>query len=230
MSNILQRIKSKMAEEKAPETSQRVGDGESELLDQDTLQPTPITHPNTEPVVIKKNLEATPMVGFTLETLSDELGKVLARAMHSACVSSIEAEALGVFYLAGVTPKGFTLVKDEYVGKDFYVLNNSDRSSEIFKLLVKALNSTSSERISFPYLVDTTLELNLRFIDDVKGYETTSITAKSLCFTPKEIKELNYAFIKEVQFWGKDDSVENSIDLLSFNVDREEWKAAPYRV
>jgi len=231
MPNIIERIKNRVTETQAPPATEVLEHHDAQPVQEGDGEPVVIvSHPNVVPVVIKQNLEATPMIGFTMETLANELGKVLEKSMQQACISSIEAEALGVFSLAGIVPKGFTLAEDAQTGKKFYVLNNSNRTSEIFKSLVKALNSTSSETISFPYVVDVTLELPLKFIDDSKDYEVVSVTTKSLYLTPKEITELNYAFIREIQFWGRDATVDDSIDLLALKVDREEWKTAPYRV
>ena len=234
MSNIMDRLRTRVASAEPPQAAEVLKESVNQE-DYDGSQLTgnydvSVTNPTSEPVVIKQNLEAVPLTGFTLETLADELGKCLEKAMQQVCINSIDADIFGIFNQVGIVPKGFYLVEDSYINKKFFVLNNSNRSSEIFKSLSKALNSTSSELISFPYVVETKITLPLKFNEDRKEFELVSTTVKSLYLTPREITDLNYSFIKEVQFWAKDKTVEGSIDLLGLKVDREEWKAAPYRI
>lgn len=223
MVKLLDRIKANIASEEAPAVTQ---------VFEKKNEPETITvvQPILEPKVIKQNNPGTPVMGFTLDILANELGVVLEKAMHRAGVNSVNADVFGIFNEFGIVPKGFTKISDEYSGRDFYVLKNSNRMTEIFKSLVKALNSSSSEVISFPYLVETSLELPLKYVSSKTEFEYKNIKTTGLYLTPKEIDGLNYKFITEIQFCERNKDVSDSVDLLTMKVDREEWKAAPYRI
>lgn len=223
MVNLLDRIKANILSEEAPKVTQV-------FEKKDTPETTTIVQQVIEPKVIKQNNPGTPLMGFTLDTLATELGVVLEKAMHKAGVNSVNAEVFGIFNELEIVPKGFMRITDEYSEKDFYVLKNSNRMTEIFKSLVKALNSSSSEVISFPYLVETTLELPLKYVPNKSEFEYKTIKTTGMYLTPKEIDGLNYKFITEIQFCKKNEEVADSVDLLTMKVDREEWKAAPYRI
>ncbi|MFF2798065.1 hypothetical protein [Lysinibacillus xylanilyticus] len=200
--------------------------------EQEAKAPEPVTivQQVIAPRTIKQNDPGVPAIGFTLEVLANELGVILEKALHRVGMSSVGAESFGMFSEMGIVPNGFELIEDTYTNRKFYVLINSNRSAEIFKPLVKALNSSSADVISFPYVVETTLQVPLRFLTKEQEFENQSIKVSSLYMTPQEINGLNFKFIKEIQFCGKSEAVDGSIDLLSLQIDREEWKAAPYRV
>lgn len=223
MVNLLDRIKANVAQTEPPKVTQ-VFEKKAEPVTATVVQPV------LEPKIIKQNNPGTPLMGFTLDTLATELGVVLEKAMHKAGVNSVNAEVFGIFNDLGIVPKGFNRLTDEYSEKDFYVLKNSNRMTELFKSLVKALNSSSSEVISFPYLVETTLELPLKYIASKSEFEYKEIKTVGLYVTPKEVDSLNYKFISEIQFSKRNPEIDGSVDLLVMKVDREEWKAAPYRV
>lgn len=222
MPSILDRMKTTLASTKAPEVTQV-------FERSDVVKDTVVVQPLVEPKVIKRNEPGMPVAGFTLDTLALELGVVLEKAMQKAGVSSVNSEVFGIFSHLGIVPKGFTKIMDEYIGQEFYVLKNANRMTEIFKPLVKALNNSNAEVISFPYLVETTLELPYKFSATKGEFEYRSLTTVGLYLTPKEITSLNYKFIKEIQFHEKNSDVQNSVDLLVMKIDREEWRAAPYR-
>lgn len=223
MTSIMERIKTRVASEQPPAVTQ-VFEPREESNTPIVVQHIP------EPKVIKQNDPGTPLNGFTLSILATELGNVLEKAMQKAGVSSVNVEVFGLFADLGIVPKGYTRILDEYTGREFYVLKNANRMTEIFKPIVKALNSSNSETISFPYLVETALELPLKFIASEGEFEYRTVKTTGLYLTPKEIDSLNYKFIKEIQFYAKNEDVPDSVDLLAMKIDREEWKAAPYRI
>lgn len=179
---------------------------------------------------IKQNDPGVPVHGFTLEVLADEVGLVLEKAMHKSGVNSVSKETFGLFSQVGIVPRGFNLVEDPYTGKEFYVLRNSNRMTEIFKSLVRALGASNSSKISFPYLTESVLELPMSYNPAREDFEYQKLKVTSLYLTPDEISNLNYKFIKEIQFCETNPEVEGTIDLLVMEIDREEWQAAPYRV
>lgn len=223
MPSIIDRMKSQVQSTEAPPVTQVFNA-------QEAPKETTIVQSIIEPKVIKQNDPGTPLHGFTLQTLANELGVVLEKAMHKAGVNSVNTDVFGIFGSMGLTPKGFKLVQDPYTDKSFYVLKSSNRMTEVFKALVKALNASSAEVISFPYLVETVVTLPIKYIASSEEFEYDTIKIESLYLTPKEISELNYKFIKEIQFCEGNKEVAGSIDLIAMRIDRAEWKAAPYRI
>lgn len=235
MSTVLERMKQKVASESSPEITQIFPKSETkeEKKGVATDNFSPVNNEVqtiVEPKLIKQNNPGVPVMGFTMSVLADELGTVLEKSMHRAGVSSITAESLGILNSLGLTPRGFDRVVDQFTGIEFLVLQNANRMTEIFKALVKALNTSSLDVISFPYLVETKLELPIVYNKDREDFEYATVNTKGMYLTDLEIDSLNYKFITEIQFSGKTEDQEGSIDLLVMKIDREEWKAAPYRI
>lgn len=226
MSDIISRMKAKISNEPAPTVAQ-VFETPKQQEEEVSLV---VAQPVVEPKIIKQNSPGTPVMGFTLEILADELGVVIEKEMHKSGISSINAQVFGIFYEAGIVPKNFELITDEFIGIDFYVLKTANRMTEIYKTLVKALNSSSSELISFPYLVEHKITLPMRYDTTKNDFKTKELKVASLYLTPKEINNLNYKFITQIQYCPPNPDIEDSIDLIAMKIDREEWKAAPYRV
>ena len=224
MSNILQRVKSRVNEEEAPIVTPVYKPNYAPVESQEVVMQTVL-----EPTVIKQNNPGVPLHGFTLQVLANELGLLLEAAMHKANITSVSAEALGIFNMAGVTPKGFKRELDPYTDQVFYVLKTANRMSEVFKNIVSVLNKSNSEIISFPYLTESTLTLPVKYINSKEDFEHIEVKVKSLYLNRFEINALNYKFIKEIQFCKANPDIQGSIDLIAMKIDRAEWRAAPYR-
>lgn len=184
----------------------------------------------TDHIIIKNNTNVVPIHGYTMASFANELGIILETAMHKAGVSSITTDCFGIFNELNLTPKVFKRYVDVYTGKEFFLLKSSNRMTEVFSPIIKALNTTNSDMISFPYLVESKIKLPIRYLQSDSSYEDKDLLITSLFLTPKEIDNLNYAFIKTILFRGKEKGEQSSKDLLTIEVDREIWKTAPYKV
>ena len=232
MANIFQRIKSMAIEQEKEEEA--VKPKAIEVIKSNPDMP---NEPQSETVIqkvgavktIKVNDPGKPVNGFTTKTLSDEMGLVISQAMHKAGLSSIQAEVFGVFNTLGLVPKYFDKIEDEFTGKEFYILKNSNRMTSLTRSIYKAIGNTNSDVISFPYIINTSIELPHEYSVERGDFIYNSVKVDSLYLTPKEIQNLNYQFISKINFCEKLPDDPESIDLISLNIDRAEWKAAPYR-
>lgn len=182
---------------------------------------------NYQVTSLKKNTAGTPITGFSMGVLADELGALLSNALHKAGVNSVNAETLGIFDVLGIVPKGFRVVEDGNIGRKFFVLKNTNRGVDIYKQIIKAVNATISETVSFPYLVTKTLQLPVKYNNSKQDFDYAPVTVESLTLTREEIESLNYTFITEIKFYKAREA--NDVDLISLCIDREEWKSTPFR-
>lgn len=228
MSNILTRFKKIMDTEEKPVNA---------AIEVTTTQKNNVAELNSETLVqkvgtiktIKVNEPGKPLNGFTVSVLADELGLVISQAMHKAGISSVEESAFGVFAFMNVVPKYFNLIEDEFTNKRFYILKDANRMTSITRAIYKAVGNTNSELISFPYITKTSIELPVDFVTENADFSYKSVVVESLYLTPKEIDSLNYQFIKTINFCERLEGDPTSVDLISMQIDREQWKAAPYR-
>ena len=232
MTNIFQRIKAMAVDQEKEEEALRPKAVEVVKSNSDML-----SEPQAETIIqkvgvvktIKVNDPGKPLNGFTTKTLSDELGLVISQAMHKAGLSSIEAEVFGIFNTLGLVPKYFDKIEDEFTGRTFYILKNSNRMTSLTRSIYKAIGNTNSDVISFPYIINTAIELPHEYSVDRGDFIYNKVKVDSLYLTPKEIENLNYQFISKISFCERLPDEPESIDLISLNIDRVEWKAAPYR-
>lgn len=176
---------------------------------------------------LKKNIAGTPATGFTMSIIADEFGLMLGSALHKAGVNSVSADVFGVFDTLGIIPKGFRVIEDKNINKKFFVLKDTNRSVDLYKQIITAINSTVSETVSFPYTVIKTVQLPIKYNASAEDYDFVPIKVNSLTLTKEEIESLNYTFITEIKFCKARE--EDSDDLISLCIDREEWRNTPFR-
>lgn len=181
-------------------------------------------------IVIRQNENIKPTQGFTLTAIANEIGYILETAMHKAGVSSVSTEQFGLLNDLGITPKSFKRHLDQYTGREFFILKNANRTTEVFSPIFKALNVSDSDIVSFPYLVKLSIQLPMRYAVNSGDFENKEISVTSLFLTPKEIDSFNYAFVKTISFRERDKSEPNSQQLISIEIDRKLWQQAPYKV
>jgi hypothetical protein len=221
---ILARVRQTVEGAKAPDATQIVTSASEDQASQTEVKP---LDENYQVTSLKKNTAGTPITGFSMSVLADELGAILSNALHKAGVNSVKAETLGIFDMLGIVPKGFRAIEDKNVGCKFFVLKGTNRGVDIYKQIIKAVNATISETVSFPYIITKTLQLPVKYNNGKQDFDYAPVTVESLTLTREEIESLNYTFITEIKFHKAREA--SDVDLISLCIDREEWKSTPFR-
>lgn len=222
--SILDRVRQTIQGASSPEATQIVTSTDEDQVTQAEVK---AVDENYQVTSLKKNTAGSPITGFSMSVLADELGSILSNALHKAGINSVSAETLGIFNVLGIVPKGFRLVEDKNIDRKFFIMRGTNRGVDIYKQIIKAVNATISETVSFPYVVTKTLQLPVKYNNGKQDFDYAPVTVESLTLTREEIESLNYTFITEIKFYKARE--DNDVDLISLCIDREEWKSTPFR-
>lgn len=184
-----------------PTTSKTVSSGNN-------VSPIEVTAEMEEKLVtLHENKPRTYDEGMSLKDVAEEFSIIMEQELIRQNLSSISADAFGIFHTLGIPMKRFSLITDANTGQQFYILKGFDKSAHNKQLLVEAGRKNRRNVLSINYTRSVILQIP---INASPKAESTSVVTKpleatSLTFTSKEIEAMKFNFISKFGFLNDGD-------------------------